>query len=164
MKELILLVNIFFISLTNYGQTSELKNDVKKLQIFNVIKIIDSIGKQKKEGIVEGVIKYSHGKNRTFGWDAYFITDENNKKPLRIRYGETKPNEIESLNLYYQNGELIFSELKSTTINKNSKPIKETTKKYYFENGKIISAEDSSDSQIDYILEKEKFLRKNIYK
>lgn len=164
MKELILLANIFFISLTTYGQTSELKNDAKKLKIVNIVEIIDSIGKEKKEGIIEGVIKYSHGKNRTFGWDAYYLTDENTKKPLRIRYSETKPNEIESLNLYYQNGILIFGELKSTTIDKKSKPIKEITKKYYFENREIISPEDITDSNIDYILEKEKMLTKNIYK
>jgi|GEM_PF-6080191 len=57
MKELILLINIFFISVTTFGQISELKNDAKKLQIINIVKIIDSIGKEKKEGIIEGVIK-----------------------------------------------------------------------------------------------------------
>ena len=164
MKKLILLANIFFISIITYGQTTELKNDAKKLKIVNIVKIIDSIGKEKKEGIIEGVIKYSHGKNRTFGWGAYYLTDENTKNPLRIRYGETKPNEIESLNLYYQNGTLIFGELKSITIDKKSKPINEITKKYYFENSEIISPEDITDSTIDYILEKEKMLTKNIYK
>lgn len=164
MKKLILLATIFFISIITYGQTTELEDDAKKLKIINIVKIIDSIGKEKKEGIIEGVNKYSHGKNRSFGWDAYYLTDENTKNPLRIRYGETKPNETESLNLYYQNGTLIFGELKSMTIDKKSKPIKEITKKFYFENRKIISPEDITDSNIDYILEKEKMLTKNIYK
>ena len=161
MKNLIFIIFIFPILV--YGQEGDSKQRVN--EIYTLVKLTDSLAKGKKEGIIEGVITFSHGRKKNFGWEAYFLNENNNSNlPLRIRYSETNQKGLEDLNLYYHYGKLIYAELITTHLNRKSKPVKITTKKFNFENGDVLHAEDPTDSEIDYILQKEKILIKSIYK
>jgi hypothetical protein len=162
MKNLIFTMFIF-LSMFIYGQESDLKAKSFIDEIDSITKIYDSVGNNRQEGISEGVIKYNHIKGH-FGWGAYFLNDPANEKlPLRIRYSETQPKENEDLNLYYQNGHLIFAELISTSTKRKSKIKGKSNRRFYFDGNKVIYS-DLSDSDIDYVLVKEKTIRKMIYK
>ena len=81
---------------------------------------------------------------------------------MRIRYSETKPKSNEDINLYYQNGILVFVELITTPNSQKSKSSK-TKKKHFYIDGKNVIYSDLTDADIDYVLEKEKTIRKMIY-
>lgn len=163
MRKQFFIVCLFCFSGSIYGQKMDLEKQAKIDRISFLVKSIDGLAREKKEGIIEGVIIYSHGLKKNFGWEAYFLNDENEKLPLRIKYNENKPTGLESLNLYYHKGELIYSELIEVTLNKKLKPIKKTIKKMSFENDEPLSIDDALDRDSFYILEKEKQLIKSIY-
>ena len=153
------MISFFILTILTYGQET---NSEIKLRIDSLIKISDSIGKSEKEGISEGEIRYNHISGK-FGWEAYFLNDTNSKKqPLRIRYSETQPKSNEDINLYYQNGILIFVELITTPTSRKSKSSKTKSKHFYID-GKNVIYPDLTDADIDYVLEKEKTIRKMIY-
>ena len=152
-------ISMFIFPILIYGQQTD--SEIK-IKIDLLIKVSDSIGKSAKEGISEGEIKYDHISGK-FGWEGYFINDANDKKkPLRIRYSETQPNSNEDLNLYYQNGILVFAELISSPNSRKSK-YNNTKSKYFYFIGKNVIYPDLTDSDIDYVLQKEKTIRKMIY-
>ncbi|WP_291149132.1 hypothetical protein [Flavobacterium sp. UBA7680] len=146
-----------------YGQKIKSEFEAKADEINYQVRFIDSIGKQKTEGIIEGIVKYSHGPNKNYGWEAYFFNDEEKKKPLRIKYSETTPKGIEHLNLYYKDGELIYSELMKIEYNRKLKPINQVVKKFIFENNNVLNPKDVLDEDSFYIIEKSKLLVKEIY-
>lgn len=160
MKSLIFIISYFIIPILTYGQETD--SEIK-LRIDSLIKVSDSIEKKQKEGISEGVIRYNHISGK-YGWEAYFLNDVKEKnKPLRIRYSETQPKSNEDLNLYYQNGILVFIELIKTQ-NKRKSSHNKTKKKHFYFDGKNVMYLDLTDSDIDYVLGKEKTIRKRIYK
>jgi hypothetical protein len=164
MKSLIFRISIFLLPILDYGQESksEIKHRIE--EIDSQIKISDSIGNIQKEGISEGEIRYDHISGK-FGWEAYFINDaENKNQPLRIRYSETQPKANEDLNLYYQNGILVFAELISTPISRKLKLGKSVKKYLYFNGETLIYPEIIYFDEYNYVLEKEKVIRKMIYK
>lgn len=156
MRKLIFIFVLFPIFVNAQVTDSEIK-----IRIDSLMKVTDSIGKLKNEGIVEGTVVYSH-KSGNYGWDAYFLNDIYNEKPLRIRYSESQPKSHEYLNLYYENGILVFAELTSVINKRNSKRNKTTIKKFYFHENEVF-CEDINDSDLDYILDKEKTILKLIY-
>jgi hypothetical protein len=159
MKSLIFILSYFIIPIFTYGQETD--SEIK-LRIDSLIKISDSIGEKQKEGISEGDIIYNHISGK-YGWEAYFLNDVKEKnQPLRIRYSETQPKSNEDLNLYYQNGILVFAEL-ITTPNKRKSRHNKTKKKCFYFDGKNVIYPDLIDSDIDYVLGKEKTIRKMIY-
>lgn len=158
---IILILNCSYLM---YGQKDKPEFRTKIDNINYLVKSIDSIGKQKNEGVVEGVVKYSHGPNKNYGWEAYFLNDENGENPLRIRYNENTRTGLEYLNLYYDQGQLIYSEFIKIEYNRKLKPIKKTVKKFNFENDNTLNPEDILDKDSVYILEKGKQLVKEIYK
>ncbi|MCC9072907.1 hypothetical protein LNQ49_15100 [Flavobacterium sp. F-65] len=164
MRKQFFIVWLFCFSLSIYGQKNDLEKQAKIDRVNYLVKSIDSIAREKREGIIEGVVVYSHGLKKNFGWEAYFLNDENEKRPLRIKYNENKPTGLESLSLYYHEGELIYSELIEVVINKKSKPIREIIKRISFEKGEPLNFDDTLlDRDLFYILEKEKELLKSIY-
>ena len=161
MKSLILI--IFILPILIHGQEIDAKIKLRINEINSLIKVSDSIGNIQKEGISEGEIRYNHISGN-FGWEAYFLNDTKNKtQPLRIRYSDTQPKANENLNLYYKNGILIFAELITTPTGRKSKRNQPLSKTFYFENGDIIYP-NTTDSDIDYIIQKEKTIYKMIYK
>jgi hypothetical protein len=152
-------ITILLLTVTSYGQES---NSEIKLKIDSFIRASDSIGKIEKEGISEGEIRYNHISGK-YGWGAYFLNNPKYKKePLRIRYSETQPKSNEVINLYYQNGILVFAELITTPTSRTVKRKNSKTKHFYFNENDVIYP-DITDSDIDYVLEKEKTIRKMIY-
>lgn len=147
-----------------YGQKIKSEFEAKADEINCQVKLIDSIGKQKTEGIIEGIVKYSHGPNKNYGWEAYFFNDEEKKKPLRIKYSETTPKGIEHLHLYYKDGELMYSELIKIEYNRKLNPVNKVIKKFIFENDKVLNPKGILDNDSFYIIEKSKFILKEIYK
>ena len=164
MKNLIFIICIFIFPIITYGQEIDSKIKFKIDEINSIVKLTDSIGNHRNEGISEGPIKYNHISGN-FGWDAYFLNDiENKNQPIRIRYSETQPKAVyENLNLYYLKGKLIFAELIKSKIGRNSKKGKPVKKIFYF-NGSEIIYPDQTDLDIDYVLAKEKTIYKMIYK
>ena len=82
---------------------------------------------------------------------------------MRIRYSITQPKANEDLNLFYHDGILIFAELITTQTSRKSKGNKVLKKHFYFD-GKTVIYPDLTDSDIDYMLEKEKTICKMIYR
>ncbi len=163
MKSLNWIIFILIFPILIYGQEDNSKINLKIAEITSQIKVIDSIGNFRNEGISEGDVRYTHIAG-DFGWETYFLNEiENKNTPLRIRYSETKPLVNENLNMYYQNGVLIFAELIRTPISEESKNDNPILKHFYFD-GNTIIYDDLTDSDIDYILEKEQGIRKTIYK
>lgn len=161
MKKFYCIIYILIFPFLITGQEDNSKNNLKIAEINSIIKTIDSIGNYRSEGVSEGVVRYTKI-DGDFGWEAYFL-NEIEKFPLRIRYRETKPKLNENINIYYEDGVLVFAELIRTPIIGESKYDNPIVKHFYFD-GITIIYNDLTDSDIDYILEKEKKIRKAIYK
>jgi hypothetical protein len=164
MKILIFRVSIFLLAIFANGQESknEIKSRIEKIDAQ--VKSTDSIGNIQKEGISEGEIRYDHISGK-FGWEAYFLNDGDIKnQPLRIRYSETQPKANEDINLYYRNGILVFAELISTSLSRKLKLGKPIKKVFYFNGATLIYPELIYFEEYNYVLEKEKTIRKMIYK
>lgn len=157
MKKLYCIIYILIFPFSITGQ----EDNLKIAEINSIIKTIDSIGNYRNEKASEGVVRYTKI-DGDFVWEAYFLS-ENERFPLRIRYRETKPKLNENINIYYEDGVLIFAELIRTPIIGESKYDNPIVKHFYFD-GITIIYNDLTDSDIDYILEKEKIIRKAIYK
>ncbi len=164
MKNLIFRTSVFLLPILAYGQ--EIKPEIKRRieEINAQIKVSDSVGNIQKERVSEGEIRYDHVSGK-FGWEAYLINDAYDKnKPLRIRYSETQPKANEKLNLYYRNGILVFAELISIPISRKFKS-ERLVKKYFYFNGETVIYPDLIDyDAYNYVLDKEKTIRKMIYR
>ncbi len=161
MRNLTIII-LFFFSIISYSQTSiVLRNQIEKIN-KNVL-AIDSICDVRGQGIAEGQITFKRKKHKTGGWEAYFTNDVQKDRPIRIQYSEVEFYKNEDLDLYYQNGVLIFAELSIENVGKKTKDSHKEKQRFYFENGKDIFY-DGDIKSLEYVLTKEASTRKMIYK
>lgn len=160
-----LLFGLLILCNHTFGQNNktDFKNELNKID--SIVKSINKNENKYLKGRAEGPIIYKCIFRKNGGWGAHYLyKNKNDKLPIRIKYNAADNRTYKKMKFYYQNGELIYSELKVKFYRgkRKNKPIE---KKYYFENSKLIFESNSEieDYNSEYITLTEKSTREMIF-